>query len=123
MVLWAGSLWALALWVAPLLFRLSPDRQQAGVIVGALFRVESYLTVGVAILTLWRCGSRRCRGVYLAALVLIINEILIRQLMDYVKVNGELLGVGFGGWHGASAVLYGIACLGAALAVWNDDFR
>jgi hypothetical protein len=121
--LWAGSLWALALWVAPLSFRLAPDRHAAGIIAGGLFRVETYLTLSVAVVALWRHGRQRCRAIYLAAALLLINEWVIRYLMDYVKVKGEVLGMGFGAFHGLSAALYGIACLATLSSVWNDDFR
>ena len=123
LVLWAGSLWSLALWTAPLLFKLAPDRHSAGVVAAELFRVESWLTLAVAAVSLWRHGRQKFRLIYLAAAVLLINELLIKRLMDYVRVNGELLGLGFGGWHGVSAVLYLVACAAALLVVWNDDFR
>jgi len=122
-VLWAGSLWALALWVAPTLFRISPDRHLAGVMAGRLFRIQSVLTVALALICLWRLGLGRARGLYLAAVVLITNELVIRWLMNISRAKGHVLGLGFGGWHGVSMVLYVIACLGAVSAVWKDDFR
>ena len=122
-VLWAGSLWSLALWVAPLLFKWAPDRHAAGVMAGGLFRVQTWLTLAVAVVALWRYGRQRCRAIYLAAALLAVNEWIIRYLMNYVKEKGELLGLGFGGWHGVWAALYAGACLAAALTVWNDDFR
>jgi hypothetical protein len=123
LVLWAGSLWSLALWTAPLLFKLAPDRHAAGVIAAGLFRVETFLTLALAIVSLWRHGRQKFRLIYLAALMLLINEFIIKQLLDFVRVNGEVLGLGFGGWHGVSAVLYLVACAAALLVVWNDDFR
>jgi uncharacterized membrane protein len=123
LVLWAGSLWALALWVAPLVFRLAPDRHAAGVIASGLFQAETYATLAIALIALWRCGRQRCGGIYLAAGLLVINEFIIKKLLDYVRVMGKIAGLGFGGWHGISAVLYVIACLAAVLVVWKDDFR
>lgn len=122
-VLWAGSLWALALWVAPTLFRISPDRHLAGLMAGSLFRIQSVLTVVLALICLWRLGAGSARGLYLAAVMLITNELIIRWLMNIAKAKGPILRLGFGGWHGVSMVLYVIACLGAVSAVWKDDFR
>lgn len=121
-VLWAGSLWSLALWTAPLLFKLAPDRHAAGVIAAGLFRAQTYFTLAVAVLCLWRHGRQKFRAIYLAAFVLLVNEFVIKRLLDFTRVNGELWGVGFGGWHGVSAALYLVACAAALLVVWNDDF-
>jgi hypothetical protein len=123
LVLWAGSLWALALWTAPLLFKLAPDRHAAGVIAAGLFQVETYLTLALAVVSLWRHGRQKFRLIYLAAAVLLVNEFIIKRLLDYVRANGEVMGLGFGGWHGVSAALYLVACAAALLVVWNDDFR
>lgn len=122
-VLWAGSLWAMALWIAPLLFRWAPDRHAAGVIAAGLFRAQTLVSVVVAALAWWRLGFKRSRGVQLATALLVINDLFIRYLMDYVKVKGEFLRMGFGGWHGVSAAMYLIACLAALSVVWNDDLR
>jgi hypothetical protein len=123
LALWAGSLWALALWVAPLVFRLAPDRHAAGVIASGLFQAEAYATLAIAVVALWRFGPKRCREIHLAAALLVINEFIIKRLLEYVRVMGKIAGVGFGGWHGISAALYVIACLAAVLVVWKDDFR
>ena len=45
-VLWAGSLWSLAAWVAPTLFHAQPDRHLAGILAAGLFGIETY--VGIA---------------------------------------------------------------------------
>jgi hypothetical protein len=58
LVLWAGSLWALALWVAPLVFRLGPDRHASGVIAAGLFQAQTYLTFLMAFIAVWRVGRR-----------------------------------------------------------------
>ncbi len=123
LVLWAGSLWALALWTAPLLFKLAPDRHAAGVIAAGLFQAQTYLTLALAAAVAWRHDRRRFGAIYLAALLLAINEFLIRRLFDYIRVNGEVLGLGFGGWHGVAGGLYVVACAAAVSLVWNEDFR
>jgi hypothetical protein len=43
-----GSLWSLAVWVAPTLFYAQSDRRLAGLLAGRLFSIESYLGAGVA---------------------------------------------------------------------------
>ena len=67
-VLWVGSLWSLALWVAPTLFAQS-DRHLAGVLAARLFGIETYLGVAVAGLALAlpdrslridRCSRHEC---------------------------------------------------------------
>ena len=123
LVLWAGSLWSLALWVAPLVFKLAPDRHAAGVVAAGLFQAETYLTLVLAVIALWRFGRRRFRAIYVAAALLAINEFIIKKIFDYVRVNDELGGVSFGGWHGLSAAIYVAACVAAVLVVWQDDFR
>ena len=128
LVLWAGSLWALAAWVAPTLFYLQPDRHLAGVLAARMFSIETAVTVaaaGLALLTsVWVRGSGvRFKWVYAAAVLLGVNEWLLKPLMEQAHVSGSALGLGFGAWHGVSALLYLAACLLALVLVWNDDLR
>ena len=123
LVLWAGSLWSLAIWVAPLVFKLAPDRHAAGLIAAGLFQAETYASVLIAAIALWRFGRRRFRGIHLAATCLLINEFIIKRLLEFIRVTGKIAGLGFGGWHGISAGLYVLACFAALLVVWQDDFR
>ena len=58
-VLWAGSLWALALWVAPTLFYAQGDRHLAGVLAARLFSIETYVGLGVAALALLRLSRAK----------------------------------------------------------------
>ena len=48
MVLWAGSLWSLAAWVAPTLFHAQSDRHLAGILAARLFSIETYVGLGAA---------------------------------------------------------------------------
>jgi len=59
LVLWAGSLWSLALWVAPTLFFAQPDRHLAGLLAARLFAVETYLGMAVAAIG---CALPGCWG-------------------------------------------------------------
>jgi Domain of unknown function (DUF4149) len=124
LVLWAGSAWGLALWVAPTLFYAQSDRHLAGILVTRLFSIETYLGLGVALLATLALGHRSgFRAGYAAASLLCLNEWALKSLMSAAKVNGSALGLGFGPWHGVSAVIYMTACLLMLPLVWNEDFR
>ncbi len=133
LVLWAGSLWSLALWVTWTLFAVEPDRHLDGLIVVRLFSIECYLgiAVGALALTLRRgaaagrslAGRASFIGGYLAVVLLAINEWALRPVMESARIHGAALGLGFGPWHGVSAILYIAACVGVLVSVWNEDFR
>jgi hypothetical protein len=123
LVLWAGSLWSLAAWVAPTLFYAQPDRHLAGILVGRLFFIETAVTVAAALLGLLSPARARCKWLYAAAVLLSLDEWLLKPLMEQAHANGTALGLGFGAWHGVSALLYLGACVLALLLVWNDDLR
>jgi hypothetical protein len=119
LVLWAGSLWSLALWVAPTLFYAQPDRHLAGLLAARLFAVETYLGVGVAALGLALPGRERLRFLYIAAALLAVNEWILKRFMEHAHAHGTALGLSFGAWHGVSAVGYLIACLLVLWVVWR----
>ena len=125
LVLWAGSLWSLAAWVAPTLFYAQADRHLAGVLAARLFSHRD----------LPRRRGRRARAaaarqaqdslwVYVAAALLAINEWVLKPLHGRRRTRaGAAPGLTFGAWHGVSAVLYVLACLAVVLLVWKEDFR
>ena len=122
-VLWAGSLWSLAAWVAPTLFYAQGDRHLAGVLAARLFSIETYVGVGVAALALLRLSRAKFVWGYSAAALLSINEWVLKRILAQAHAHGTAAGLGFGAWHGVSAVLYVLACLAVLLLVWNEDFR
>ncbi len=122
-VLWAGSLWSLAAWVAPTLFYAQGDRHLAGVLAARLFSIETYAGVGVAVLALLGPGRTKFVWGYFAAVLLSINEWVLKRFMEQAHAHGTAAGLGFGAWHGVSAVLYVLACLAVLRLVWNEDFR
>lgn len=122
-VLWAGSLWSLAAWVAPTLFYAQSDRHLAGVLVSRLFSIETYAGVAAALLALLLPGRTKFVWGYLAAALLSINEWILKRIMAQAHAHGTAAGLGFGAWHGVSAVLYVAACLAVLRLVWNEDFR
>jgi hypothetical protein len=122
-VLWAGSLWALALWVAPTLFYAQGDRHLAGVLAARLFSIETYVGLGVAALALLRLSRAKFVWGYAAVALLSINEWVLKRIMALAHAHGTAAGLGFGAWHGVSAVLYVAACALVLKLVWNQDFR
>jgi hypothetical protein len=123
LVLWAGSLWSLAAWVAPTLFYAQSDRHLAGTLAARLFFIETCLALAVAALAWALPGRRRFKALYASAALLGVNEWLLKPMMDRAHAGGSALGLGFGAWHGVSALLYLSACVLALVLVWNDDFR
>jgi hypothetical protein len=121
-ILWAGSLWSL-LWVAATLFALQSDRHLAGLIAGRLFQIETYVGLGVAALAILLPGRNRYYWAYFAAALLAVNEWILKPVMSVARSAGSAAGLGFGAWHGVSAVLYLIACVAVLLLVWKEDFR
>lgn len=123
LVLWAGSLWSLAAWVTPTLFRLQPDRHLAGVLAGRLFSIEAYLGIAVAACALFSATRTRMGAVYAAAALLAVNEFVLKRFMESARIDGSAGGLTFGAWHGVSAVLYVAACLAVLALIWKEHFR
>lgn len=112
LVLWAGSLWS-SIWVALTVFKLA-DRHLAGLIAARLFAIETYLGLAVAVLAALRGERSGFRFCYAAVALLVTNEWVLKPAMDQALAAGSALGLGFGAWHGISALLYLAACLGVA---------
>jgi hypothetical protein len=122
LVLWAGSLWSLA-WVTHTLFYVQSDRHLAGLLVGRLFTIETYVGIGVAVLALLLPGRTKFAWGYLAAALLAVSEWALRPVMAAAHAHGAVAGLTFGAWHGVSAGLYVLACLAMLRLIWNEDFR
>ena len=117
LVLWAGSLWSLV-WVAALIFKLQSDRHVAGLIAARLFSIETYLGVLVAAIALLAAQRRKFVWGYLAAMLLAINEWLLKPFIALARDNGVAGGLSFGSWHALSAVIYLLACCAVLVLVW-----
>jgi hypothetical protein len=122
LVLWAGSLWALALWVAPTLFYAQPDRHLAGVLATRLFSIQTYVGLGVAVLALLLPLRKRFMGGYAAVALLAVNEWVLKGMMTVAHSRGSVAGLSFGAWHGISALLYLGACLVMIVVVFKEEF-
>jgi hypothetical protein len=119
LVLWAGSLWS-SIWVALTIFHSQPDRHLSGVLAARLFAIETYLGLAVALAALLLRAARFRFG-FVAVALLLFNEWMIKAFMDQALAQGAALGLGFGPWHGISALLYLSACLAVVAAVCQHD--
>jgi uncharacterized membrane protein len=52
-----------------------------------------------------------------------VNEWVLKRFMESARAHGAAAGLSFGAWHGVSAVLYIVACLGLLLVVWKENLR
>jgi hypothetical protein len=123
LVLWAGSLWSLAAWVAPTLFHLQSDRQLAGILAARLFSVETYVGLGAAAFALLLSARAKFKWGFVAAGLLAVNEWALKPVMATAHGNGAALGLSFGAWHGVSAVIYVGACVAVAVPILKFEFR
>ena len=123
LVLWAGSLWSLAIWVAPTLFQAQSDRHLAGMLAARLFTWETYVGLAVTALALVLPGRAKFFWGYAAAAILAINQWLVSPLLARAHANGTVLGLGFGAWHGVSALVYLLACVAMLALIWKGELR
>ena len=122
LVLWAGSLWSLALWVAPTLFHLQSDRHLAGILVTRLFSIQTYLGLAVALSTLLLPARARFAWLYGAVVLLSVNEWVLKPVMTLARAQGAAAGLSFGAWHGVSALVYLVASLSVVVVVFKEEF-
>jgi hypothetical protein len=122
-VLWGGSLWSLAAWVAITLFHMLGNPLLAGPIAARLFSIETYLGLAVAAAALALPARRRLGALYTAAGLLLVNEWLLKPFMAAARAAGSSLGLSFGAWHGVSAVIYLGACACVLSVVWRESYK
>jgi hypothetical protein len=122
LVLWAGSLWSLAAWVAPSLFTAESDRQLAGLLAARLFAIETYVGIGVAALAALLPQRARFKWGYAAAALLAVNEWALKPAMAMAHARGAVAGLSFGALHGVAAVLYMAACLAVVALICAESF-
>jgi hypothetical protein len=119
LVLWAGSLWS-SVWVALTIFHSHPDRHLSGLLAARLFGIETYVGLGVGTIAALRGERSGFRSCYLAIALLAFNEWVLKRFMDQALAAGSALGLGFGPWHGISALVYLAACLAVAAYFYSD---
>lgn len=122
LALWAGSLVSVCVLVAPTLFALL-ERADAGRVAARLFFAETVIGVvaSIAIFAAHKAsGFPLPRGpmiaMFVAALAPLSSELILGPMMQAARNAGDM--ARFGALHGVSAVLFGIACVSAVLAVW-----
>lgn len=120
LVLWAGSLWSLAAWVAPTLFYAQSDRLLAGLLAARLFSIETYVGVGVALLAAVLPERRKFKWGYPAAVLLAVNQWVLKPMMAIAHARGTVAGLTFGAWHGVSAMIYVLACLALIVLICRE---
>nr|WP_028310014.1 DUF4149 domain-containing protein [Derxia gummosa] len=122
---WCGMTWTIGYVVAPTLFRMLDDRMLAGSLAGALFRLQGWTSVGVALLLLWMTVAVGMRGrvIWRDPDVRIVLGMLLCTLIGYFALQPlmqglkELMAVHgpavpdeirqrFGIVHGVSATFY-----------------
>jgi hypothetical protein len=121
LVLWAGSLWSLAVWVAPTLFRAQSDGALAGLLAARLFGIETYVGIGVAVLAALLPQRAKFKWGYAAAALLAVNEWALKPLMAMAHARGAMLGLSFGAWHGIAAVIYISASLAVVALICSES--
>ncbi len=132
--LWVGGMWMLGYGVVPLLFKVLPSRQLAGIVAGQLFTLLAYVGIACALYLLaWqfhrhgRAALRR-RGVHVALamlLLVLVGQFGIQPIMVGLKAQALPLDVmasafaeQFKTWHIISSILYLIqSLLGIALVL------
>lgn len=119
----AGGLWALAAFVTPTLFYVQPDRHLAGVLAARMFTVETGLALAAALLAVLTPVRGKYLLGYLAAGLLTVNEWALKPVLETARLHGKAFGLGFGPWHGVSALLYVSACVLVLVLTWREGFR
>jgi hypothetical protein len=120
---WAGSLWTVCLIAAPSAFAVLPERRLAGLVVGRLFHIETWLGAVVAALLIGVLAARRHLSksalsiILLTAATPLISQLVVVPLMDQARAASDM--AQFGRLHGVSAVLFFTACVSALALVWK----
>ena len=123
LVAWAGSMWSVCGLVVPALFRLIPDKSQAGNVAASLFDLISVLSavVGLLYVLLQRPRlDRFAKASVLAAVMAPLAFLLgLRPWMNAVRAAGDM--ARFGQLHGVAGLLFLVACVALALLVWRAE--
>jgi hypothetical protein len=123
LALWAGSLVTVCAIAAPSLFAVLSDRQAAGQVAARLFLIETVIGVVVSACFLLAYTASRVVAdrrvailVALGAAAPLVSEVVLGPLMDSARRAGDM--ARFGALHGASALLFGVACVCSVIALW-----
>jgi len=138
-VLWVGGSWAVGYLVVPVLFRILPDHQLAGLLAGKMFTWIGYVGIVSAIYLLIYQFTQFGRGVWKRQYFLMVASMLvillviqcgIQPIMTDLKTQAmpldvmqSVLATKFKALHGLSSVLYLLQSLLGILIVLNPAPR
>lgn len=136
--LWVGSLITIGYIVAPTLFVTLTDRQVAGMVAGALFRVEGTISMVLAVALIMfanllvKRGLNRYKSIRWYLLAMLVCSVVIAFVLQPMMSNlrEEALSLGypvmmspladiFGRLHGVSSALYLIQSLIGLVLLWR----
>jgi hypothetical protein len=136
--LWVGSLITVGYLVAPTLFATLTDRQVAGMVAGAIFKVEAYISlvlcVGLLVLANLLVSRglqsfRAIRWILLAMLICAaVGSFVLMPWMDSLREEALLLGMPvrysplaglFSTLHGVSSAIFLVQSLLGVYLVWR----
>ena len=132
--LWVGGMWMLGYVVVPVLFKMLPDRQLAGMVAGQLFTLLAWIGIVCALYLLihqlQQSGRAALRHasfrIVVAMLVLVlIGQFILQPMMAGLKLQAMPMDVmnsayaaRFKTMHGVSSILFLVqSLLGIALAI------
>jgi hypothetical protein len=136
--LWVGGMWMLGYVVVPVLFKMLPDRQLAGMVAGQLFTLLTCIGIVCALYLLIYQLQQSGRAAVLGApflitvamlLLVLIGQFVLQPILADLKLQAMPLDVmksayasRFTVWHGVSSILYLIqSLLGIALVVGSRN--
>ena len=132
--LWVGGMWMLGYVVVPVLFKVLPDRQLAGMLAGQLFTLLAYIGIASALYLLFQqlqqfgraALQRRVFRIVAAMLLLVlVGQFVLQPILADLKVQAlpldvmqSALAAQFKTWHAVSGVLFLLqSLLGIALVL------
>lgn len=135
LVAWVGGLWAIGGIAAPTLFAEIADRQLAGNVAGAMFRLIGWVgLVSGSYLLIYRLGRDGFQAlkqayfwIVLIMLLLVIGQKfgiqpLLQALKDQAMPQAVMESVfrdRFSTWHGISSAVYLVDCVLGLILVWR----
>jgi len=112
LTLWVGSLWAVGLMVAPLLFVQLDSRALAGSVAGQLFTITALLGLVCGSLLLLamilRTGRYGWRGWVVTAMLLLVaaGQFVVAPMIGDLRSQGLADSADFARLHGLASVLF-----------------
>lgn len=129
LTLWAGSLWTVCGIAAPVAFAVLEDRQAAGRVAAALFKIETWLGALCALALFAAAFTHKPLALRLSPSWLIaataaaplISDLVLSPMMSAARAANDM--GRFGLLHGISAALFLAAAFGALALVVQFNRR